>query len=295
MTRPQPSYLGLPSGELAARAAAAVARLEPCDLCGRRCRAHRHQPEAHSACRVGRLAVIHSHGPVDERESCLSRTGAINFSGCNMRCLYCDTAEFSCEITGAEVTAAQLAALMLDLQSQGCASLNLVSPSHVAAQILEALALAVPMGLSLPLIWNSGGYDSVETLALFDGVVDIYQPDIKYGDDRNARQCSGIFHYTETCRDGFTEMLRQVGHLQLDDTGLAIRGVLVRHLVLPDGLAGSAAALSWLPPGTALSLRTDYQPLGRAMQHPRLSKQADAADVEVARNAAQAAGLRVVG
>ncbi|HSV30352.1 MAG TPA: radical SAM protein, partial [Candidatus Omnitrophota bacterium] len=240
-----PAYLPLSrDGRLAARAREALARLSSCVLCARRCGADRTQGIRRASCRIGRHAIVHSVGPYD------GGGGAIVFAGCNMRCLFCDIAEASWDGKGEEADAESLAGHMLALQQRGHRCIALVSPSHVAAQIVEAVAIAAQRGLTVPLAWDSGGYDSPEGLALMDGVVDFYLPDAKFGDSTVARQLAGVTGYVDANRAAIAEMLRQVGP----------GGVLVRHLRLPHGLAGTEAVLAGLPEGVAVEVRDDYRP-----------------------------------
>jgi len=195
--------------------------------------------------------------------------GAILFSGCNLRCLACNTWQASWEGEGAEVTARELADIMLGLQAQGRTHLALVSPSHVPAQILEALVLAVADGLTMKLVWDSGGYDSVETLALFDGLIDVYVPDVKHGDAATARICTGVADYPVVNARVVAEMVRQVGGER----------VIARHLVLPNGLAGTEAALARLPAGTQIDVMDNYQPVFRANRMAKLNRLVTEAEV----------------
>jgi putative pyruvate formate lyase activating enzyme len=277
---PEPAYLALyRSGELAERAADGRRHLMNCDLCARYCRVNRLETDRGVACRTGERAVVASYGPHHGEELPLRGrrgSGTVFFSWCNLRCLYCQNWDISHTGEGREVTPAQLAGIMLDLQDQGCHNINLVSPSHAVAQILEALAIAAREGLRLPLVYNTGGFDSPEALALLDGVVDIYMPDMKYGDPGLARKYSKIRDYVAVNHAAVKEMHRQVGDLVIDDDGIACRGLLVRHLVLPNGLAGSEAVLRFL--GDEISRRTyvnimaQYRPCYRAMERDELSR-----------------------
>jgi putative pyruvate formate lyase activating enzyme len=234
---------------------------------------------AGAACRTGDLAVVGSYGAHFGEEAPLSGrfgSGTIFFGGCNMRCLYCQNWQLSWKNDGREVSAAELAKIMLRLQDEGCHNINLVSPSHVVAQILEALVIAAERGLRLPLVYNSGGYDSPEALALLDGVIDIYMPDIKYGDSDFARKYSKVRDYVEVNDAALKEMHRQVGDLLLDDEGLAVRGLLVRHLVLPSDTAGSDRVLRFLAEeistDTYLNIMAQSRPCYRAGEKPELDR-----------------------
>jgi len=291
-----PLYLSLADGEWTRRVQEARRRLARCDLCPRRCGVNRLQDER-GACQTGRLARVASAGPHFGEERPLvghGGSGTIFFSWCNLRCLYCQNYELSQMGEGVEVTAQQLAAMMLHLQQLGCHNINLVSPSHVVAQILEALFIAAHEGLHLPLVYNTGGYDSLETLTLLDGVVDIYMPDMKYADADVALRYSGIPDYPAINQAAVREMHRQVGDLTLDERGIATHGLLVRHLVLPEGLAGTdeiVRFLAALSPQTYLNLMDQYRPCYRAYTLPPLDRRPTRAEYEQAVRLAQAAGL----
>ncbi len=252
--------MSLATLSLAHRAARAVAGLAACTLCARRCGADRTQGIRRATCQTGRLAKVAWWGEWADAPAGLEGAGAILFAGCNLRCLACSTWQASWEGEGREVTARELADIMLALQAEGRTHLALVSPSHVPAQILEALALAE--GLTMKLVWDSGGYDSVETLALFEGLVEVYVPDVKHGDAAAARVCTGVADYPQVNRRVVAEMIRQVG----------LEKVILRHLVLPNGLAGTELAMAGLAAGTRVEARGDYQPLFRAYRMAKLNR-----------------------
>jgi len=286
-------------GALAERAARAAARLRRCDLCARRCRVDRTRTTRGAACRTGAESVVSSFGPHHGEERPLSGrrgSGTIFFAWCNLRCVFCQNWEISWNGEGRAVTAAELAAMMLALQDQGCHNINLVSPSHVVAAILDAVALAAAEGLRLPLVYNTGGYDSPEALRLLDGIVDIYMPDMKYGDDAPARRFSGVGDYVAVNRAAVREMHRQVGDLVLDGDGLAVRGLLVRHLVLPGGLAGTREVLRFLAdeisPDTYVNVMAQYRPCHRAGRYPGLDRRPSPTEYRDALAIARALGLR---
>lgn len=294
-----PSYLALlESGELELRAQAARRRMESCDLCARRCRVNRLGDARGAACRTGALAVVHGHGPHYGEERPLTGhlgSGTIFFSWCSLRCVFCQNWTISQRGDGVETSSAALARMMLDLQRLGCHNLNLVTPSHVVAQVLEALVLAARRGLRLPIVWNTGGYDSREALDLLDGIVDIYMPDIKYADDAAALAYSRAPGYWAACTEAVREMHRQVGDLVVDEDGLARRGLLVRHLVLPGGSSGTRRVLEFLAeeisPDTYLNLMDQYRPAYRAWQHPPLDRSTTTAEYDHAVLLAAEAGL----
>ncbi|MDP6814873.1 MAG: radical SAM protein [Alphaproteobacteria bacterium] len=295
-----PAYLALHrTGELADRAARAHAHLSDCDLCARDCRMNRLETIRGAACRTGERAVVSSHGPHPGEEDPLrgSRgSGTIFFAWCNLRCVYCQNWDISQAGEGREVTAEELAGMMLSLQRQGCHNINLVSPSHVVAQVLAALVIAAREGLRLPLVYNTGGYDSPAALALLDGVVDIYMPDMKYGDGAIARKYSKVRDYVAVNRTAVREMHRQVGDLLLDGHGVARRGLLVRHLVLPNELTGTDAVLRFIAEeistDTYLNIMGQYRPCHRAGKHPELDRRPERREMAAAFELAGRLGLQ---
>jgi putative pyruvate formate lyase activating enzyme len=267
---PGAAYLTLhASGELGERARRAQALLRRCVTCPRNCRVDRTAGEL-GVCRVGVLAQVASYGPHFGEEAPLvgrGGSGTVFLAGCNLACVFCQNHDIS-QPPGDhrewEAAAERIARMMLSLQAGGCENINLVSPSHVVPQILAALALAAEGGLRLPLVYNSGGYDSVHTLRLLDGVFDIYMPDMKYSDDRVGHRLSGVTDYVHRNRAAVLEMHRQVGDLKVDEQGIARRGLLVRHLILPGGLAGTADIARFLAtevsPDTYINVMDQYRP-----------------------------------
>jgi len=297
VTRP-PAYLRLPPGELAGRAAAARTHLHACDLCGRRCGVDRTGAPPFGFCRTGAKAVVASWGPHHGEEAPIRGTrgsGAVFFSWCNLACDFCQNYELSRLGEGRETTPGALAGIFLALQEEGCHNVNLVSPSHVLPQVLEALRIAAGSGLRLPLVWNSGGYDLPEALALLDGVVDVYMPDMKYGDAPTALSLSHVPDYPAVNRAAVREMHRQVGDLVVGAGGVAERGLLVRHLVLPGGLAGSEEVFRFLAeevsPGTYLNVMGQYHPAYGARFHPPLDRLPSPEEIAAARGLAARLGL----
>ncbi|HSD59626.1 MAG TPA: radical SAM protein [Burkholderiales bacterium] len=296
----RPAYLALlSSGELERRAAEAVRHLESCDLCARYCRVNRRESLQGVVCHTGERAVVHSYGPHHGEEDPLrgsGGSGTIFFTWCNLRCVFCQNWEISQKGTGREVSTEELAGMMLELQAQGCHNINFVSPSHVVAQIIAAVAVAAGRGLRLPLVYNTGGYDSPEALALLDGIVDIYMPDMKYGDSETAHRYSHVRDYWEANRAAVLEMHRQVGELVLDERGIARRGLLVRHLVLPGSLAGTDRVLEFLArevsPDTYLNVMDQYRPCYRADEHPPLDRPLNPGEHQAALATAARLGLR---
>ncbi|MBE0597051.1 MAG: radical SAM protein [Desulfuromonadales bacterium] len=293
-----PAYLRLPPGELATRARRALAHLQRCSLCARGCHVNRLLTTRGAICRTGRQARVHSWGPHQGEERPLSGrrgSGTIFFSWCNLNCVFCQNWSISRRGEGTEVSTAELATMMLELQGRGCHNLNLVSPSHVVPQILDALALAAAQGLRLPVVYNSGGYDSPQALALLAGVVDIYLADMKFADSQIARPLVGVGDYAEVNQTAVRQMHRQVGDLVLDRTGIARRGLLVRHLVLPGNLAGTDRILEFLAreisPATYLNLMDQYRPCYRAEEFPPLDRSPSRAEYRQALATAHRLGL----
>ncbi len=294
-----PGYLALAdSGELARRAAQAYRRLEDCDLCARYCHVNRLETIRGAVCRTGERAVVHSYGPHHGEESPLSGrrgSGTIFFSWCNLRCDFCQNWEISRQGRGVERDPEQLAEIMLELQAMGCHNINLVSPSHVVAQVISALDMAARRGLKLPIVYNTGGYDSIEALRLLDGIIDIYMPDMKYADSKQARRLSHVRDYVRYNREAVREMHRQVGDLVLDEEGIARRGLLVRHLVLPDNRSGTDGVLKFLAEevsrDTYLNLMDQYRPCYRADEHSSMNRRITEAEFGQALRWARELGL----
>ncbi len=266
------------AGKLHERVKQALAILENCCLCPRRCQVNRLKGEL-GKCSTGRQAIVSSFGPHFGEESPLvgsGGSGTIFFAFCNLKCCFCQNYAISQLGEGQEVTARELANMMLSLERQGCHNINFVSPTHVVPQILEALEIAVEVGLSVPLVYNSGGYDTVDTLQILDGIFDIYMPDMKYSDGQNAHRFSGIDDYPLINRAAVKEMHHQVGDLKIDNQGVATRGLLVRHLVLPDGLAGTAEVCRFLSQeisvNTYLNVMAQYHPCYQAFDVPELAR-----------------------
>jgi putative pyruvate formate lyase activating enzyme len=294
----QPAYFELLlTGELAERAKTAYEHLADCDLCGWECHIDRH--ERTGSCRTGIEAVVASYGPHHGEEDPLrgwGGSGTIFFSWCNLRCQFCQNHDISQSGHGRAVTIEQLAAMMLELQQQGCHNINFVSPSHVVAQILAATLIAAQAGLRIPLVYNTGGYDSPAALALLDGVIDIYMPDIKYADATTAKKYSKIPDYPATNQAAVKEMHRQVGDLVLDEQGIAQRGLLVRHLVMPNELAGTAEIACFLAQevstNTYINVMDQYRPCYKAGHYPDLDRTPTRQELESARRAVHDAGLQ---
>ncbi len=287
-------------GELACRVARALKLLQSCTACPRNCRVNRLE-DKFAVCKTGRHAVVSSHFPHHGEEDCLRGwrgSGTIFFTGCNLRCVFCQNFDISWQVRGTPAPPRELAGMMLELQAQGCHNINLVTPEHVAPQIVQALPFAIEEGLRLPLVYNTSAYDSMESLALLDGLVDIYMPDFKYWDAEMARKYSRAPDYPEVARRAIKEMYRQVGNLVIEDNGLARRGLLIRHLVMPGEVAGTRAVMQWiadeLSPETYVNLMAQYHPAGKVSrsEHAEINRPVTPAEYERALDAAWRAGLK---
>ncbi len=279
----EPGYVALyRSGELESRARVLEARLSSCDICPRECRVNRREGEkgfCHSGSRPIISAVCAHHGE-EPVLSGSSGSGTIFFGNCNMRCVYCQNYQISQDWErqrDKEIDCRALAEHMLYLQDElKCHNINFVSPSHFVPQLVRALLEAVPMGLKLPLVYNTGGYDSVRSLRELDGIISIYLPDLRYASDKFAEIFSQAPDYVKFARSAIQEMYRQVGDLVLDEAGLARSGLIVRHLILPNRLAGSKDSLTWLAkelsPKVAVSIMSQYSPAHRALPIPSLAR-----------------------
>lgn len=291
-------------GRLAEKAELALLELESCRACPRDCAVDR-LAGAPGTCEIGRHAVVASAFPHFGEEDCLrgrNGSGTIFFAGCNLRCVFCQNWDISQRVVGQECDAATIAGLMLDLQDRGCHNINFVTPEHVVPQAVEAIAEAVPRGLALPIVYNTSAYDSLRSLELLDGLVDVYMPDFKFWRPETARRYARAHDYPERAREAIREMHRQVGDLVIDPDGVARRGLLVRHLVMP-GLGDETAAivrwLAGLSTGTYLNLMAQYRPEHRVggpgssgrPRYPEIDRRPRADEIEAAYAAARSAGL----
>lgn len=284
-------------GRLDERIRKAFQWMKKCTLCPRLCRVNRMEGEA-GFCNTGRHAVVASYGPhFGEEKPLVGRNGSgtIFFSNCNLLCVFCQNYDISHGGEGTPADAGQIAAVMVYLQESGCHNINFVTPSHVIPQILEALPLAVEKGLKVPLVYNTGGYDRVSALKLLDGIVDIYMPDFKFWDPAVAEECCSAPDYPRRAREALLEMHRQVGDLQMDAAGIATRGLLVRHLVMPERLAGSSEILRFIAreisPNTYVNVMDQYHPCGGALAMPKLRRRITRQEFRDALEAARDAGL----
>jgi putative pyruvate formate lyase activating enzyme len=262
----EPAYLSLLPEEIGSRVEAGLSELEDCCACPRNCHVNRMANET-NVCNTGRYARVASVSPHFGEEDCLrgwSGSGTIFFSLCNLRCVFCQNWDISQRSVGKELPPERIADVMLDLQECGCHNINFVTPEHVVPQVLEAIAAAIPRGLRLPIVYNTSGYDSVESLKLLDNIVDIYMPDFKFWKRETAKRLAKAPDYPERAREALQEMHRQVGSLKFGPNGLARRGVLVRHLVMPGQSEETAAILHWLSeeisPDTYVNIMGQYGP-----------------------------------
>ena len=295
----EPSYIRLyRTGELARRIEKALAMMESCLLCPRRCGVNRLKGET-GFCQTGRKARVASYNAHFGEEAPLVGThgsGTIFISSCNLLCSFCQNYEISHNKEGADVGPEQMASMMIQLSDLGCHNINFVTPSHVVPQLLEALPFAIEKGMKVPLVYNSGGYDSVETLKLSEGVFDIYMPDFKFWDNRWAERYCNAPDYREVALDALREMHRQVGELVTDDGGIAVTGLLVRHLVMPKEIAGSEKFFEFLAkeisPHTYVNVMDQYRPCGSAQKDEFIHRRLEMGEYRDAIDAARKAGLK---
>ena len=300
----EPAYCSLTMEEIEERVAAGLRELEDCCACPRNCHINRMANET-KICNTGRYARVASAFPHTGEEDCLrgwNGSGTIFFSLCNLRCVFCQNWDISQRSVGEEYPPDRIATMMLTLQQRGCHNINFVTPEHVAPQVLEAVAAAIPRGLKLPIVYNTSAYDAVESLKLLDGIVDIYMPDFKFWKRETAKRLAKAPDYPECARAAIAEMHRQVGPLKFGPNGLARRGVLVRHLVMPGQLDESTAILRWLAElseDTYVNIMGQYHPAYEVGQPARdgtakyaeINSRPDGDDLSSAYEAARAAGL----
>ena len=295
----QSGYLALyREGNLDERIAEAQQRLSPCRVCPRHCKVDRLSDEK-GICQTGVKAVVSSYAPHFGEESPLvgsGGSGTIFFTHCNLLCIFCQNYEISHLGQGIETDPGQLAAMMLSLQRQGCHNINFVTPSHVVPQILVALPKAIEKGLTVPLVYNSSGYDSLETLKLLEGIVDIYMPDFKFWDKDLAKRYAKAPDYPEVAQKAILEMYRQVGDLVMDDEGVAVKGLLVRHLVMPGSLEETREILRFLARevsvDTYVNVMDQYRPCGEACHCPPIDRTLAGGEYQQALKLARDAGLQ---
>jgi putative pyruvate formate lyase activating enzyme len=295
----EPSYIETyKSGKLRKKIEAAYKILENCTLCPNRCRVNRLAGEL-GDCKVGKDPMISSASPHFGEEAPLvgrHGSGTIFLTGCNLHCLYCQNYEISHSMMGEVVSVEEFANQMLYLQSLGCHNINFVTPSHQVPQILAALEVAIPKGLKIPLVYNTGGYDSIQELKLMENIIDIYMPDFKYWDKEVAKKYSiEAKDYPEIARAAFKEMHRQVGDLVINEKGIAQRGMLIRHLVLPEGLAGTKGVMHFiateLSKNSYVNIMDQYRPCGQAWDFPPLDRRISHEEYRKAIDIAKKEGL----
>jgi putative pyruvate formate lyase activating enzyme len=272
--------------------------IRQCGLCPRRCGVNRQAGQI-GACRIGGQVVVASAGPHFGEEPCLvgsGGSGTIFFAGCNLACVFCQNADISQAVEGLPRTPRQIADIALGLQGRGCININFVTPTHVAHAVVEASVFARADGLTIPTVYNCGGYESVETLACLEGLIDIYMPDFKWADEAAGRRYSGVQDYPAVATAALAEMYRQVGPLRLDARGEAIAGVLVRHLVMPGDLAHSSEVIDIIArtaPGCTVNIMAQYRPAHRAGEWPELMARPKTAIFDRLREQAGSRGLKL--
>ena len=300
----RPIYTYLRRDELRERAERAIASLADCRACPRDCRINRLE-DKWAACKTGRYAVVGSHFPHFGEEDCLrgwNGSGTIFFSHCNLRCVFCQNYDISQAVKPAAEPGSkpeEIAGMMLHLQGQGCHNINFVTPEHVVPQVLEAVSVAVDMGLSLPIVYNTSAYDALESVEFMDGVVDIYMPDFKYWSAEGSRTYMKAADYPEAARAAIKAMHDQVGPLRVSADGLAKRGLLIRHLVMPGGLEETRKILEWiateLGPDSYVNLMDQYYPAGKVgkQKYPEINRRLEASEFRAAQKIALELGLRI--
>jgi len=282
--------------------------MNPCTLCPRKCKVRRSEGQI-GFCGIGCLPVVSSVAPHFGEESVLvgsGGSGTIFFAGCNLGCIFCQNYDISHLCYGHQITIEQLAQSMLELQNLGCSNINFVTPTHVIAAIAAAIELARKNGLTIPTVYNTGGYDSVETLKSLTGLIDIYMPDMKYSDPKVAQELSTASDYPQVNHEAVKEMHRQVGDLQIKKSlppnavigGLATRGLLIRHLVLPENMAGSFEIIDFLAKeisrNTAINVMDQYHPCYKAHLYPDINRRPYPEEIESVRQYAIEKGLNII-
>jgi len=298
MSTDRPAYLeAAEDGRLKEKIRKGWQRLEDCTLCPRKCHADRMSGQT-GDCRTGRRAWVSSCGPHFGEEAPLVGTngsGTIFITFCSLLCNFCQNHDISHEGSGVEVTDGQLARMMLLLEKKGCHNINFVTPTHVVPQILSAVGIASELGLNVPLVYNSSGYDAVETIELLDGIVDIYMPDFKFWDSKVSKMTCNAPDYPEVARTAILEMHRQVGDLAVDGTGLARRGLLIRHLVMPREMASTGKVMDFIAtsvsPDSYVNIMPQYRPCGEAREVPGLDRTVTSAEWAAAIDAARKVGI----
>jgi putative pyruvate formate lyase activating enzyme len=297
MTSPAEITIFMKVNDIKQRVEKAYQLLQNCRVCPRGCGVDRLNGER-GICKVGKNPMVSSYNVHLGEEPPISGTrgsGTIFFTSCNLRCVYCQNFPISQLGNGLEVTTKDLARMMISLQSRGCHNINLVTPSHLVPQILEAVSFAWQMGFDLPLVYNSSGYDSVEALRLLDGVIDIYLPDMRYSDNRIAKRLSSAEDYVEVNREAIREMYEQVGNLVTDEDGIAKKGLLIRHLILPNDLSGSRKTFRFIreeiSPEVYVSLMGQYFPSFKASFDVSINRKITKEEYQLAKESFFESGL----
>jgi putative pyruvate formate lyase activating enzyme len=293
-----PSYIeAYNDGSLKDRIEKLYTILEKCALCPHKCGALRLEGEKGICLSSDKVTVSTAMPHFGEESPLVGRggSGTIFFMNCNLRCVFCQNYNISHQSKGEEVTVERLAEFMLYLQGVGCLNINLVTPTQYAPQIISALEIAIPIGLNIPLVWNCGGYESVEVIKLLDGIVDIYMPDVKFGDSKNAMRFSQAPNYFENLQLVLKEMHRQVGDLKMDENNIATRGLLIRHLVMPGGIAKSMNILKFIArdisPHSYVNIMDQYRPAYKAFKYPNLNRRISSEEYEMVTKNSRKVGL----
>ncbi len=294
----QPACINLyKTGKLLERIEKAQNLLKECQICPRRCKVNRLENKV-GVCKGGRLPKVSSYNPHFGEESPLvgmHGSGTIFITSCNLGCVFCQNYEISHQGEGFEVSSERFAQMMIELQNMGCHNINFVTPTHVVPQILEALLIAVREGLKIPLVYNTGGYDLVETLELLEGVFDIYMPDFKFSDSEVAARLCKARDYPQVVMKAIKEMHRQVGDLVVDERGIAERGIIVRHLIMPNGLAGTRKVMQFLAQeissNTYVNIMDQYRPCGLAHTYSEINRRISREEFENALQMAREEGI----
>jgi putative pyruvate formate lyase activating enzyme len=293
-----PSYLNLSKKELKNRIEKLFKILKNCEICPRKCHVNRLKGEK-GYCQLGYLPMVSAYHPHFGEESVLvgrHGSGTCFMTSCNLSCVYCQNYEISQLRIGEEVSFERLAEMMIELQNVGCHNINFVTPTPQVPAILKSLEIAIEKGLKIPLVYNTSSYDALEVLKLLDGIFDIYLPDAKYSDDKIAQKYSNAPNYFEIMKSAIKEMHRQVGDLVINKEGIAVRGLIVRHLVLPNNLAGSEKIFEFIAneisKNTFLNIMDQYWPAYKAHQYPELSRRITKEEFEEVINLAKKFGLK---
>ena len=272
-------------------------KLDSCDICPRKCKVNRNNNET-GVCNTGKNAVLASYGPhFGEEAPLVGRfgSGTIFFSNCNLLCNFCQNFDISHEGRGVEMNYKQLADIMVSLQERGCHNINFVTPTHVVPQILQALKIAIEKGLNIPLVYNTSAYDNIETIKFLDGIIDIYMPDMKFFDNKVAELTCNAPDYVENAKSSIIEMYRQTEKLLINEKGIALKGLMIRHLIMPNNFSGTEQVLNFIAEKisheTCVNIMPQYRPEGEAFKIKEISKSLDYSDYIKAKEYANSIGL----